>query len=321
MISSTIQLFNNYAQSKREKAYDQFLALFDQKEIKTKDIIQLGAKLMKQARLHPHFFGNNTVEAIAHYLTFHVLKTPTNLDIAITKQQAARIIELFERRIADRIPVEYMTNEAWYLGRKFYVNENVLVPRSIMNMRFQEFLNETHWENYRVLDLCTGSGCIGITLALLNPNITVDLVDLSPKALAVARRNIELHQLQDRVNCIESDVFNNVTQKYDLIISNPPYVSTREYNATPKEFKNEPKMALECGKDGLDIIHRILKEAKSYLNPHGKLIAEIGYPAAARVKKQYSKIPFKWYKYRNPQGKEAFFGMHGVFECKASDLN
>ncbi len=321
MISSTIQLFNTYALTKREQAYSEFLALFDLKEIKAKDVIALGAKLMKKACLHPHFFGNNTVEAIAQYLTFHVLKKQNNFDAIVLKHQAVKIIDLFERRIADRIPVEYMTNEAWYLGRKFYVNENVLVPRSIMNMRFQEFLNETHWENYRVLDLCTGSGCIGISLALLDPRITVDLVDLSPKALVVAKRNIELHQLQDRVNCIESDLFTNVKHQYDLIITNPPYVSTSEYHATPKEFKNEPKMALECGKDGLDIIHKILKQAKAHLNPRGKLIAEIGYPAAARVKKQYKKIPFKWYKYRNPQGKEAFLGMHGVFECKASDLN
>lgn len=321
MISGTIQVINTFALNQRERAYNQFLAQFDHREIKAKDIIQLGTKLMKSARLHPHFFGNNTVEAIANYLTFYVLKKPADLEASITKQQAEKIIDLFERRIADRIPVEYMTNEAWYLGRKFYVNENVLVPRSIMNMRFEEFLKETHWENYRVLDLCTGSGCIGISLALLDPRLTVDLVDLSPQALVVAKRNIELHGLQDRVNCIESDLFTNVKHQYDLIISNPPYVSTSEYNATPKEFKNEPKMALECGKDGLDIIHKILKQAKAYLNPRGKLIAEIGYPAAARVKKQYKKIPFKWYKYRNPQGKEAFLGMHGVFECQASDLD
>lgn len=321
MISGAIQFFNTYALSRRENAYNAFLAQFEHKEIVAKDIIALGTKLMKRARLHPHFFGNNTFEAIAEYLTFHVLKKERNLEAVVLKHQALKIFELFERRIAERTPVEYMTNEAFYLGRKFYVNENVLVPRSIMNMRFQEFLNETHWENYRVLDLCTGSGCIGISLALLDPRITVDLVDLSPQALVVAKRNIELHHLQDRVNCIESDVFTNVKHKYDLIISNPPYVSTSEYNATPKEFKNEPKMALECGKDGLDIIHKILKQAKNYLNPNGKLIAEIGYPAAARVKKKYKHIPFKWYKYRNPQGKEAFLGMHGVFECKASDLN
>lgn len=290
-------------------------------------MIELGAKWMKKSKLHHHFFKDRSFFTIAQSLAFHALglehatdDNPELLTRKISENEAKKMLGLFEKRIVHRLPVEYLTNQAYYLGNKFYVNENVLVPRSIMNTRFEDFLNEIEWENYRVLDLCTGSGCIGISLALLHPKIQVDLVDISTKALEVAQININRHGLNDRVKCIESDLFANVHNQYDLIITNPPYVSTREYNMSPEEFKREPKIALESGKDGLDIIHQILAQAKNYLNPQGKLIAEIGFTAAQRVKKKYRKVPFKWYKYRRPSGHESFFGMHGVFECPAKGL-
>lgn len=164
-----------------------------------------------------------------------------------------------------------------------------MVPRSIMNTRFNDFLNAIHWENYKILDLCTGSGCIGITLALLNPKINVDLADISPEALKVAQINIDRYNLNNRVKCIHSDCFANINNKYDLIITNPPYVTTKEYNKIPVEFKNEPKIALESGRSGLNVIDKILTQAKDYLNPNGTLIAEVGFTAAKRLKKNIPK--------------------------------
>jgi ribosomal protein L3 glutamine methyltransferase len=286
----------------------------------------MGSKLMRKERLHHHFFANHTFLAIAQHLATHALQISPNqanlssLDKRISSQQAKKIIHLFEKRIAKRIPVEYITHEAHYLGNQFYVNEHVLVPRSIMNTRFKDFLNDIHWENYRVLDLCTGSGCIGISLALINPHISVDLADISSQALNVAQSNINRHGLSERVKCIESDLFNNINDKYDLIITNPPYVTVSEYQGCPQEFKNEPKIALESGKDGLDIINRIMHQAKNHLNANGSLIAEVGFTAAKRIKKKYRQVPFTWFKYRRPCGKESLLGMHGVFQCPAKGL-
>jgi len=297
------------------------------------DIIDFGYSLMRKAKLHHHFFGKSLLKT-AQYLTFWYLKFPheyKNLDYlysSISHLNAKKIIILFEKIISERVPVEYITQEAWYLGNKFYVNENVLVPRSCMNTRFNDFLNQIHWENNLVLDLCTGSGCIGITLALLNSQINIDLVDISLKALEVAKINVNNYYLKDKIRCIQSDLFKNVRNKYDLIITNPPYVSIAEYKASPDEFKKEPKIALEAGWDGLDIIDRILSEAKEYLNKDGKLIAEVGTSAAKLIKRAYPKIPFKWFKYRKPVGEGSkfdnwinrVFGMDCIFMCEAKDL-
>ena len=337
------KLSNN---DKRNKIYDTFLKSCLNSDATVGDIISLGRKLMRKEKLHHHFFGNYdffgnhhffgnhrfyhffgnySLLANSKYLTYHALmvldpKPHRSVNDKLTVQEATSIITLFEKRISERIPVEYITNEADYAGHKFYVNEHVLVPRSLMNARFNDFLNEMHWENYRVLDLCTGSGCIGITLALLNSKIQVDLADISSDALDVARTNIEKHSLSDRVKCIQSDCFENIQGKYDLIITNPPYVSTLEYNQSPIEFKNEPKIALESGADGLDIVNKILTQAQSYLNPNGELIAEVGLTAAKRLKKKHPQVHFKWLKYRRLNGKEFFFDAPGVFSCKYDQL-
>lgn len=327
---------------KRDNSYTTFLESFDQKEIRqkilmgisVKDMIHFGYQLMRKNKLHHHFFGNHSLFETAQYLTFFALQLPytpylsraykysSYLNIKLSEVEAVNIIELFKKRIENRLPVEYITQEAWYLGRKFYVNEQVLVPRSVMNARFNDFLNGTQWENNRVLDLCTGSGCIGISLALLNENIMVDLVDISKEALTVANTNIENYSssLESRVNCIQSDLFENVLHKYDLIITNPPYISCSDYEKSPTEFKREPKLALESGRDGLDIIRRILNDAKSYLNPNGKLIAEVGPAAAKLLKKQYPHLPFKWYKYKKPSKKESWFAVECVFQLDANQL-
>lgn len=290
------------------------------------DIVRLGYRLMRWSRIHPHFFGDNTLRRTAQFLTFHALGLPLDYNnlayykIKLSYSSAEKIIQLFEQRIALRIPVEYITQQAEYLGHTFYVNEHVLVPRSLMNTRFQDFLQNMTWTNYRVLDLCTGSGCVGISLALMHPEIKVDLVDISHEALKVAAINIERHGLSERVRCIQSDLFQHVDGRYDLIITNPPYVSRAEYNQSPAEFKNEPKIALESGKDGLDLVHRLLAEVGQYLNPTGKLIAEVGMPAAKRIKRAYRGIRFKWYKYRAPSGKVSLFISPGIFEVEAREF-
>jgi len=306
----------------RNKKYEEFLKTCRDGSAIVTNIVDLGHKLMRKHKLHHHFFENNSLWASSKALAYFGLAnaTASNND-KITETDAIKILELFERRIADRIPVEYITHEADYAGNKYYVNEYVLVPRSLMNTRFNDFLNQIHWENYRVLDLCAGSGCVGITLALLDSKIQVDLVDISQEALGVASTNIERYNLSDRVRCIKSNLFENVQGKYDLIITNPPYVSTSEYNKSPDEFKNEPKLALEGGVDGLDIIKVILSKAKLYLNPDGILIAEVGLPAAARLKKQYRRVHFQWFKYRTPSGKVSFFNDPGVFLCRRIDLS
>lgn len=285
------------------------------------DLIKLGYRLMRKHKLHPHFFRDRSLKTTAQYLTYSALNIHSHHhDDKVSPAQAQAVFALFEKRIKERLPVEYITHEAEYLGHSFYVNENVLIPRSIMNTRFEDFLKLVPWQDYTVLDLCTGSGCIGITLALMNKALRVDLADLSPQALEVAKINIERYQLQDRVHCIQSDVFSHIHKAYDLIITNPPYVTTQDYERAPTEFKKEPKMALEAGKDGLTIINAIIQQAKVYLHPQGLLIAEVGSPAVKMLKKKYPHIPFTWLKYRSPAGKTSFFADPGIFLCRREDL-
>lgn len=309
---------------KRQEWYAKFLMQCAQDQSTIDDIIQLGAKVMRKSKLHHHFFGDYTWRSQSKALVDYAFKKwgmdNDNLQNKISEKTALECIVLFEKRIEQKIPVEYITHEAEYLGRSFYVNEHVLVPRSIMNTRFSDFLKAAHWENNRVLDLCAGSGCIGITLALMAPHIRVDLADISAEALAVAQMNINRYRLNDRVQCIQSDVFDQISGKYDLIITNPPYVSEREYQQSPDEFKNEPKIALASGKEGLDVVHRIMSQAKVHLNTQGHLIAEVGYTAAKRIKKQYPDVKLQWFKYRRPSGKESFLGDHGVFVCEQKHL-
>lgn len=324
----------NHQNQKRDRQYKDFLETCGNNAVTVDEITRFGAKLMKKAKLHPHFFSDRSFKSIALYLTFFSLSLPyeyknnTYLNKTITYAEANKILQLFEKRISARIPVEYVTHEAYYLGKPFYVNEHVLVPRSVMNTRFVDFLQMAKWENYRVLDLCTGSGCIGITLALLNPKIQVDLVDISSDALSVALINIKKYSLEDRVKCIQSNLFQNVQGKYDIIISNPPYVSEAEYKYQPAEIKNEPIIALRAGIVGLDFINKIIMQAKSYLNPQGMLIVETGYYTGKQVKKYYPRLPLEWFKYRHPSGKKSILDfliqwsgyLDSVFLCQAKNL-
>jgi ribosomal protein L3 glutamine methyltransferase len=318
----------------RQQRINQIIVASQSGHMTVHDIASMGYQWMRKEKIHHHFFVDHSLWLIALHLTLFALHLPydyknkNSLGTIITEQDALNIIILFEKRIIKRLPVAYITNEAVYLGNSFYVNEHVLVPRSLMSTRFQDFLNGVCWKNYRVLDLCTGSGCIGITLALLNKNIQVDLVDLSEKALEVALVNIKKYNLENRVRCIQSDLFENVAGPYDLIITNPPYVPEHEYLRQPAEIKNEPEMALNAGIKGLDIIDKIIAQAKNYLNPEGILIAEVGYSAVKPLKKKYPKVPFKWFNFRETALKQsmlaAFIGWvgypKGIFLCKAKGL-
>ena len=305
------RLYSFCATKRRNLAYARFLDRFDDSTaISLAEVVAFGARLMRRANLHAHFFDDNTLLANAQYLTCFSLNLAygnTHDGLVLKRAQAVSILALFERRIATRMPVEYLTKQAFYMGRTFYVNADVLVPRSLMSSRFKDFLESTNWQNYRVLDLCCGSGCIGITLALLNPKIKVDLVDISLAALEVAQMNIDLHALSARVQCLHSDLFTNLHTKYDLIITNPPYVSLGDYQRVPLEFKREPQIALASGTTGLDIIQQIIAQAPNYLNPQGRLIAEVGYPAAKLLKKQYKNLPLKWLAYRSPKPAKTWF--------------
>ena len=318
----------------RNTLYRSLLKKAHFQQLTVAELIRTGTRCMRQAKLHPHFFKDRSLLTTARYLTFFSLQFPHEyqnkqyLNATLSEAQTLKIINLFERRIEERIPAEYITQECQYGDNTFFVNKNVLVPRSVMNTRFSDFLKEIHWKNYRVLDLCCGSGCIGITLALMHPKISVDLVDISESALEVASINVKIFSLSHRVFCIQSNLFENIHSQYDFIITNPPYVADYEYLAQPLEVKHEPSIALKAGKDGLAIIKKIIEQSKAHLNPEGSLCAEVGYSAATLLKKKYPKIPFKWLKYRAPTGKKSFLDwliqktgyLDSHFLCQAKDL-
>jgi ribosomal protein L3 glutamine methyltransferase len=237
----------------------------------------------------------------AKYLTYFGLGLPCYedhyLDGRVTEPELLEVLRLFEERISRRVPVQYVSGEAFYQGYYFYVDENVLVPRTMIGPHYDKILAQVDWANEHVLDLCTGSGCVGITVALKRPTAQVDLVDLSDKALAVAERNIKKFGLQKRVRTIKSDLFKNVKGgPYSLIISNPPYVDTGEYMALAKEYHNEPRMALDAGPEGLDFVIPILEQAPRYLTTTGLLVVECGDSNEPRLARRYPRTPFTWWR-------------------------
>lgn len=250
------------------------------------------------------FFGHGTSNAYdeAIWLIFGFLHLPHDtidnfLDADLTGKEKKYSLFLIEKRIKDKIPTAYLLNEAWLRDYKFYVDERVIVPRSLIAESLSE--NLYPWIDdpekiFSALDLCTGSGCLGIMMAHSFQNAMIDLVDLSEKALQVAEININHYGLNDRTELIQSDLFNALKgKKYDLIISNPPYVNQTSVDSFPMEFLKEPSMALGSGEDGLDHTVRIIKEAKSYLNDDGILIVEIGHNKEVLLNK-FPKLQFQW---------------------------
>ncbi len=233
------------------------------------------------------FFGHGSDNAYdeAAYLLLHTLRLPLDqldpfLDARLTDQEIAALLGLIERRAKDRVPVAYLTQEAQLCGYRFYVDERVIVPRSfiaeLIPEQFQPWIADPD-EVTSVLELCTGSGCLAIMLADAFPNAHIDAVDLSADALEVASKNIDDYQLQDRITLHRSDLYNEVPQKkYDLIVTNPPYVNSASMAKLPAEYLNEPQMALAGGADGMDLVRRIVAGAKERLTPNGVLVVEIG---------------------------------------------
>ncbi|MDX6915578.1 50S ribosomal protein L3 N(5)-glutamine methyltransferase [Pectobacterium carotovorum] len=224
-----------------------------------------------------------------------------------------RIVERVIRRVNERIPVAYLTNKAWFCGLEFYVDERVLVPRSpigeLINNYFDEQLPAA--PNH-ILDLCTGSGCIAIACAQAFPEAEVDAVDISADALAVTEQNIQQHGLEYRVTPIRSDLFRDLPAiRYDLIVTNPPYVDEEDMSDLPQEFRFEPELGLAAGNDGLDLVRRILACAPDYLSDDGVLICEVG-NSMVHLIDQYPEIPFTWLEFDN--------GGDGVFMLTRSQL-
>ena len=224
--------------------------------------------------------------------------------LALSEKQA--IIHLIKERLGRRVPVAYLTNSAWFCGLEFYVDERVLIPRSPIGELIQQgFGGLLKNSPKRILDMCTGSGCIAIACAEQFPNAEVDAVDLSFEALDVAEFNIERHQLTHRVFPIQSDLFTQLPQdQYDLIVTNPPYVDQDDIDDMPEEFRHEPMLALEAGEDGLVLVKRILAQAGEYLTKNGVLICEVG-NSMVHLIEQYPTVPFKWIEFK--QGGDGVF--------------
>ena len=268
------------------------------------------------------FFGHGSDNAWdeAVYLTLHTLSLPLDrlepfLDARLLPHEKEALLEIFRRRCEERLPAAYLTNEAWLGEHRFYVDDRVIVPRSFIAELLQEQLTpwvEDPWAIETALDLCTGSGCLAILTALAFPEAQVDAVDLSKDAISVAERNIADYHLTERVHPIQSDAFSQLKGKrYDLIISNPPYVDAEAVAALPPEYLHEPEMALGSGEDGLDFTHIILREAKKHLTPNGLLIVEIGHNREV-LEAAYPTLPFTWL--------DTTAGDEYVFLLNAADL-
>ncbi len=218
----------------------------------------------------------------------------------LTLVEKERVIHLIETRLGTRQPVAYLTNSAWFCGSEFYVDERTIVPRSpIGELIMQKFAGLIDHEPKRILDMCTGSGCIAIACAQQFLEAEVDAVDLSLDALDVAQINIERHGLAERVFPISSDLFNDIPKdKYDLIVTNPPYVDEEDLDDMPQEFHFEPEMSLGSGADGLDITKRILAQAADYLTDNGVLVCEVG-NSMVHLIEQFPTVPFNWIEFKN----------------------
>lgn len=283
------------------------------------DYIRWAASRFLEAGL---FFGHGTDNAIdeAAALVLHALHLPPDLSPSwfssrLTAEEQQRVIELVARRVELRKPLPYLTGEAWFAGLSFKVNEQVLIPRSpiaeLIENEFIPWLDPA--EIQHLLDLCCGSGCIGIASAVYLPDCQVDLADISSQALAVAAENISLHGLDQQVNIYTSDLFNGLSRvKYDLILSNPPYVGAEEMACLPQEYLHEPNLALEANDQGLEIVKRILNQATDYLTPEGMLVVEVG-NSAERLVECYPDVPFVWLDFAR--------GGEGVFLISAADLS
>ncbi|HEY8010170.1 MAG TPA: 50S ribosomal protein L3 N(5)-glutamine methyltransferase [Rudaea sp.] len=282
------------------------------------DFIRYGASRFGSAALTFGHSYDNALDEATH-LVLHTLHLPHDLSpnyaqARLTAAEKKSVLALIERRVRERKPVAYLTGEAWFAGLKFKSDTRALVPRSpIAEMILNGF---SPWLDgvpvRRALDLCTGSGCIGIAMAAHNPDWQVDLADISDAALSLARENIVFQDVEERVRACKSDLFSTLKgEVYDLIVSNPPYVTEQEFAALPPEYAHEPALGLKAGDDGLDFALRILDEAPKHLSADGWLIVEVGESERA-LTKLLPRLPLNWIEFE--------VGQMGVFAIARSDL-
>jgi ribosomal protein L3 glutamine methyltransferase len=249
-----------------------------------RDLLRYAVTRFNSAQL---FFGHGTANAFdeAAYLLLHTLKLPIDkldpfLDAKLLPEEVDAVLNVIERRATERLPAAYITNEAWLGHYRFYVDRRTIVPRSfiaeLIPEQFAPWVGEPD-DVTDILELCTGSGCLAIMMADAFPQAHIDAVDISADALEVARRNVEDYGLEDRVNLVESDLYAKLpAKKYDLIITNPPYVNADSMNQLPEEYRREPHIALAGGSDGMDLVRKIVAGARERLKPQGVLMVEIG---------------------------------------------
>ena len=266
-----------------------------------RDLLRHGVSSMTEAGA---FFGHGSQSAYdeAAYLVLHTLHLPIDtlepfLDARLTDAEVNSVMEVLERRARLRVPAAYLTQEAWLGEHRFYVDERVIVPRSfiaeLLPRQFAPWI-EAPRNVLRILDMCTGSGCLAILAALAFPDAQVDAVDVSPDALAVARRNVADYGMEERVRVVQSNLYDALeATRYDLIISNPPYVDRPSMMALPKEYRAEPELALAGGEDGLALVRSLMRRSRSYLNRGGKLVVELGHNRAA-LERAYPNVSFTW---------------------------
>lgn len=284
-----------------------------------RDFVRWGASRFNQAGL---YFGHGTDNAVdeAVYLVLHTLHLPHDIPESLwaanlTAEEKRAVLAVLRERLEKARPAAYITQQAWFAGLRFYVDERVLIPRSpiaeLITERFAPWIHDPQ-EVTHILDLGTGSGCIAIACALTFSQAEVDAVDISADALEVARRNVDDYLLEDRIELLQSDLFSALAGRcYDLIVSNPPYVDAAELAAMPAEFRHEPCLGLASGQDGLDAVRGLLAQAAEYLTPQGILVVEVGASAQA-LSEAYPEVDFMWL--------ELARGGEGVFLLTARQL-
>lgn len=278
-----------------------------------RDWLRWGVSRFNEARL---FFGHGCDNAHdeAAWLVLHALHLPPDrpeqiepyLDARLTRHERLAVLELLQQRIARRLPAAYLTHEAWQAGLKFYVDERVLIPRSyfadLLVDGFTPWVDDP-WAIDSALDLCTGSGCLAILMAQAFPNAKIDAADISKDALDVAQRNVADYDLKGRIRLLQGDLLGALgKRKYDLIISNPPYVTAQAMCDLPPEYRHEPASALAAGEDGLDIVRRILAGARQHLKPGGLLAIEVGHNKDI-VDAAFPERPITWIDTDSGEGK------------------
>ena len=282
------------------------------------DFFRFAVRRFRSARLA---YGHGTTNAVdeAAFLVLEALRLPIHtldpcLALKPSAAERARLLTLIDARVALRLPAPYLVGAAYMHGVRFHVDRRALIPRSFMGdlLVGGALPIAAPSRVRRVLDLCTGSGCLAILAALVFPHARIDAIDLSAGALALARRNVASHRLGDRIALHRGDLFQPLgTDRYDLILSNPPYVDARGMAKLPPEFRHEPRLALAAGDDGLDLVRRILAEAPRHLTPKGGLLCEIG-RGRKPLEAAYPRLPFLWLDTEQSQGE--------VFWISRSDL-